>query len=412
MNISLTTNKNNYYCLRFRVHKRLIPFFKKTQISKSLYTKDKKIAKLKANKLYYPYQQILNTLTIITTEQTQQLVDTYIEEQLEQHIMKVFTINSTKYKLVSKTTLQEAYDKFCSWYKQQKITQKQYLLTTNKLHNSILPFFGLLTNIEDITLEAVEEFKEFLYSMPNTNLIQYKKLSYIQITQLSNIPKEHIIGISTQIKYLKILKQFFLYVMKANILSYNPCSLLTMPNNTISNREPFNEIELKNLFNFFTTLDDRKYIYFALAYSGMRPSELWKCKVSTSEDNIIYFDLEDKDLQLKTMSSYRVIPLHYKLLEMGIDKKLSSLQLQFTQAGVSSYFNKTIKPTITDNPNKIMYSFRHTVATELKRAETIHMDKVSELLGHTYEHSSMTKEVYAQGYTMKQLQEAINYLPY
>ena len=101
--------------------------------------------------------------------------------------MKVFTINSTKYKLVSKTTLQEAYDKFCSWYKQQKITEKQYLLTTNKLHNSILPFLGLDTNIEDITLEAIEEFKEFLYTMPNTNLIKYKRLTYSQITQLSNI---------------------------------------------------------------------------------------------------------------------------------------------------------------------------------------------------------------------------------
>ncbi len=76
----------------------------------------------------------------------------------------------------------------------------------------------------------------------------------------------------------------------------------------------------KKLFNFFTTLDDRKYIYYALAYSGLRPSELWKCKISTSKDNIIYFDLTDKDLQLKTMSSYRVIPLHNKLLEMGIDK--------------------------------------------------------------------------------------------
>ena len=339
-------------------------------------------------------------------------MDRFIKEELEQEVKSVFTIDNTKYKPVSSITLKQAYDRYLIWYKQQNIRDKQYFLTTNKLANLIIPYIGGETLIEDITLESIEEFKEFLSSFPNLNLSRYKRLTFTKITKLHDIPKGDLIGISTQIKYLKTLKQFFIYMTKANLLTYNPCSLLTMPNNTIPNREPFSPFEIQKLFNLFHTLDDRKYIYYILAYTGMRPSELWKCKISISEDGIYYFDLTDKELELKTSSSYRVIPLHKKLLEMNIDKKLTLLQQEFTQAGISSYFNKVIKPKITDNPQKIMYSFRHTVATELKRTEVIIMDKVSELLGHSYENSTMTKEVYASGYTLSQLQEAINCLEY
>jgi len=134
-------------------------------------------------------------------------------------------------------------------------------------------------------------------------------------------------------------------------LSYNPCVLLNMPNKFVHNREPFNYDELKHLFNILDTLDNRKYIYYILAYSGMRSSELWKCNIGVSEDNIIYFDLRARDLQLKTSSSHRIIPLHNELLKMGIDQKLASLQLEFTQAIMSKYFNTVIKPQVTDNKN-------------------------------------------------------------
>lgn len=411
MSVNLSINKNQYYCLRFRVHKKLIPFFKKSVISKSLSTKSKREAKLKANRIYYPYQQILSTVSIITSVQTQELVDTFIQEHLEQKTINVFTIDETTYKSVSRITLVQAYEKFLVWYKQQNITNKQYLLTTNKLTNLILPYLGEDTLIEDVTLETVEEFKEFLTAFPNINKKKYRQLTLAQIVLINHIPTSDMIGVSTQMKYLKILKQFFLYIVKANLLNYNPCSLLTMPNNTVPHREPFDAIELKKLFSIFNTLDDRKYIYYILAYTGMRPSELWKCKISSSEDNIIYFDLTDRGLELKTSSSHRVIPLHTRLLEMDVDKKLIEVQQKFTQAGISSYFNKTIKPMVTDNPNKVMYSFRSLVATELKRAE-VNMDKVSELLGHSYENSTMTKEVYARGYTIAQLQIAINNLNY
>jgi integrase len=411
MSINLSQTRCKYYRVRFRVNPLLYPYFKKQYINKSFSTRDRKVAQLQATKLYIQYQHILQSIHFTTQEQTQILVNEFIKEYLNQEIMTRFTIEDTKYIAVtSEVTVKESYDKYCKWYKQQKVSDKQYMTTTNKLSKLILPYLGVDTNIEDITLDTIEEFQEFLTTFPNISRKQYKHLSFTELTNLNNVPDADVIGISTQIKYLKVVKQFFNYLIKADILRYNPCTLLTMPNNKIANRLPFTNNDMSSLFNIFDTLDDRKYIYYILAYTGMRPSELWKATIST-EDGVVCFDLSDKYLKLKTQSSHRKIPLHNKLLELGVDKIFHQVTKQYTQTAVSIYFNKTIKPTITDNTNKIMYSFRHTVATELKRAEVM-MDKVSEILGHNYENNSMTKEVYAGRYTVQQLQQTINQLQY
>jgi len=375
-------------------------------------TKNKRLAQQQANKIYSQYEQILNMVRLFPSEQIQELTDNFILNQLVQEQANQLTINvpaQPAEPIIKSITITEAYQKFCTWYKQQKVTDKQYMATTHKLNKIIIPFFGADTPIEDITLEIIEEFQEFLTTFPNVSRKQYKNLSFNQIINISDVPTEDMITVNTQIKYLKILKQFFNFNIKADIIKYNPCTLLTMPNNSIVHREPFDSDDIKKLFSVFDDLDDRKYIYYTLAYTGMRPSEFWMCSISTCKDGVKYFDLTNKDLKLKTSSSHRKIPLHHRLLLMDIERKLPYLQEQFTQAGISTFFNKTIKPQITDNSNKIMYSFRHTVATNLKQVD-VHMDKVSELLGHIYSNSSMTKEVYAQGYTNQQLQDAINQL--
>jgi integrase len=306
-------------------------------------------------------------------------------------------------------TLDEAYDTFISYYKRTNIKEKQFNLTINKLKNTILPFFQSKKYVAHITLDDIEEFKEFLETFPNINKKPYKSMSFEEIVNLDNVTDD-VITVSTQEKYLKIVKQFFNYLMDVGIITINPCLRLIMPNKKDNNREPFSKKDIDTLFTEFESLDDRKLIYYTLAYTGMRPSELWKASIEVA-DGIAYFDLTKDGLDLKTKTSRRKIPLHKKLLELGIDTELAKLQHKFKQAAISNYFNKNIIPLLEDSENKVMYSFRHTVATELKRAE-VNMDKVSELLGHRYEGGSITKDVYASTYTLQQLQEAINHLQY
>jgi len=65
------------------VHKVLILFFKKRIISKSLATKDKNLAKLKATKLHSYYLQILNSVSVINKEKLLNLTPLLTLNQLE-----------------------------------------------------------------------------------------------------------------------------------------------------------------------------------------------------------------------------------------------------------------------------------------------------------------------------------------
>ena len=86
MSIKLTVNKNNYYSIRFRVDKLLQPYFSKSYIKKSLYTKNKLEARTKADMLYSTYKRIMEVMSMLTDEQIQQLINEYIIEQLEQDL--------------------------------------------------------------------------------------------------------------------------------------------------------------------------------------------------------------------------------------------------------------------------------------------------------------------------------------
>ena len=118
MSINLSINKNNYYSIRFRIHKNLVPYFKKKAVNKSLYTTDIKLAQSKASMLYHEYMKINQVIYLISTEQIQQQVDNFIKQHLEQNIMTKFNIEDKKYIAVtSMITVRESYSKFCKWYK-------------------------------------------------------------------------------------------------------------------------------------------------------------------------------------------------------------------------------------------------------------------------------------------------------
>lgn len=317
----------------------------------------------------------------------------------------------TKRSVSNSLTMMEAFSKYEKWYNSADITIKQYNATINKLERTIIPYFGASAYIEEISTENIDEFREYLEEFPNISRVPYKHMSYQELCEITYIPEDERISIDTQCKYLKIVKQFFKYLCDANLLSYNPCNLLRMPDAQNDKTEPFTCKDIENLFKEFESLDDKKYIYYTLAYTGMRPNEFWKSSIN-QEEGIYYFDLTGSHLNLKTLQSKRKIPIHKKLLELDIVNRFEKLQSTYKQEKISNYFNKTIKPKyIPEEENKRMYSFRHTVATNLKRAE-VHMDKVSEILGHSYESKTITKMTYASPYSLKQLKEAIDKLQY
>ena len=94
-------------------------------------------------------------------------------------------------------------------------------------------------------------------------------------------------------------------------------------------------------------------ILYCFAYSGLRTSELWKSKLKYDKDNSIwYFDLTNKSLKLKTLSSYRIVPLHHHLVDLGIPDRLNESLKQYKQDFIQKRFNNVFKTQITDLDKK------------------------------------------------------------
>lgn len=306
-------------------------------------------------------------------------------------------------------TFEEAYNKFIKWYKKTDIQEIQFN-TVNKRLNLALDYFGRSTNIKRLTTDDVEEYIDFLSEYPIIRKNPYRNMTYEEIVNLDAIPKEDSISTSTLIKYIKAFRQMENFLVDDGALERKISKRATLPTADSVETQIFTDEDLKFLFTEFDFVDDKKLIYYTFAYSGMRTSEFWKCKVN-KEGDVYYFDLEYEGVNLKTKSSKRKIPIHKELIRLGIVEKLTQLQNEFSQTRVSTSFNNNLIPKLSHPENKFLYGFRHTVATVLKRND-VEIDKISEILGHAYSNNNMTRAVYASRYNLEQLKAAIDKLDY
>lgn len=150
------------------------------------------------------------------------------------------------------------------------------------------------------------------------------------------------------------------------------------------------------------------------AYSGMRLSELFKCELKEEEikdeGNIKYFDLTNKEIRLKTTTSYRKIPLHFELHFLTKNQFLELQNHYKTADFISKKVNELINEYISDEPTKVLYSLRHSFATYLKR-KGIEENIVAELMGHS-RGTTLSYTRYAGDSSLSILKENINKLDY
>jgi len=400
--LKLNSNKYGVYYLRFRIAKKLIRFFGQTYINKSLNTSDHSRAKRKAIHYRTKYLELLDVSDWISDKTLQDSVDNYKFEVLK--LPKEENNRTLDYR---KLSIQQAYNLFDKWYKKQNILEQQYKVVTKRLSIAI-SYFGENTPITKLTTDDIEEYIDFLSAFPNPIKKPYKTMSFKEIRNLTNIPNKDLISSSTVIKYIKAFRQFESFLVDDGKLHRRISKRANLPTPSTVNVNPFTQTDLKTLFDEFNKIGDLGLIYYTYAYTGMRTSEFWKSRIGYI-DGIYYFDLSYKGVELKTSSSKRKIPIHSKLIDMGILKSLERLQKSYKQSMVSNTFNNKLINSILDTKNKVLYGFRHTFATELKKAN-VNIDKISEILGHHYENTSTTKEVYTNGYSLQQLREAVETL--
>jgi len=257
--------------------------------------------------------------------------------------------------------------------------------------------------VENTTLEDLLEVREILSKLPKRNIQKYREMSIADLLDAQPTEDEQISS-TTLNKYIKWLKMFYSFCSENNYIQKSPALSLAISSTTdaLSERLPLTLEEISHLLSITSSDPIINNGIKALAYSGMRLSEMYKASITIVND-ITCFDLTDKTrLKLKTKSSYRHIPIH-SAINIELLKELPAVDT------FSKKVNAIIREYISSDEKKVLYSLRHSFATELKNKLVAH-EVISELMGHS--HGTMTFGRYAGAYDVSILKEAIDKLNY
>lgn len=302
------------------------------------------------------------------------------------------------------TTNKEALDKYIKYYKfkceEDGTSKAQYNDVTKFLKDIFLTIVYPNEDVTKTTLEDVIEIREVLKAFPKRNIQIYREMCASELLEVV-VDETDAISARTLTKYIKWIKSFYTYCHNQGITKSNPLQLVTTTRgtNALDERLPLEQKEIQKLLSL-TLYDNYLNNLIKVFYtSGMRLSELYKCSIKDI-DGIMVYDLTDKSLKLKTRSSYRLIPVH-SCIDVSLLNNLPS------QDSFSKKVNDLIRNNISDDKRKVLYSLRHSFATDLKNNK-IEPTIISELMGHS--HQTMTLQRYASGYDVKILKEAIETL--
>ena len=252
-------------------------------------------------------------------------------------------------------------------------------------------------HVESITYKDCQKVVRSVYNIPKKWKERYKGQ---KLSDLLSKKNDDAISLSSVKKYLRIFKEFMIFCKDNRYIpdSFQGDIKITKRKEVIS-IEPFTKDELKKIFDPLTypRVMDIKYSYrywipLIALYSGMRLNEICQLYLDDIKVNkgVWHFDISDerKDQHIKNSQSKRLVPIHSKLLELGIieyankvrEVKVNnkhqdrlfyqlnySVKNHYIQA-ISQWFGRYLKKIGIDSRSKVFHSFRHTVKPYLRDA--------------------------------------------
>jgi len=262
--------------------------------------------------------------------------------------------------------------------------------------------------LSDITYGDLLEFKDVIARLPKRNIEKYKSMDMCRLLKiLDEIPAVERVSARTvnrAIKWIRAIFNFSIVLGELEGVNLAHNIPLVKTEEERLQRLPLDNDEYNMLLNKLSK--EKRYLVQILKHTGMRLSEIYKCKIDTVED-VLVFSLLDKEYKLKTKSSYRIIPIHNSLLEElhHFDIYRCKVSNHRLSQSVSALIKKL---NFVDSKKKSLYSLRHSFATELIQLGA-DSNIVSELLGHSHGRS-MTLSRYASGFNIYQLDAVIQLL--
>lgn len=291
-----------------------------------------------------------------------------------------------------------------------------------------IDFTKIVAVIEDkpLNLYRKQDMQECLSKvllLPTKNKKPYNKMTYDQILELGEIPEEDLVSLSTADHVKKKLQGIFNTAMDLDLVSKNPTDKLDWkaPKKGFGN---YTDKEVKVLFEEAQKeVGWKKWFVSIGALSGCRLSEVihlrGKDLIRDVDTGIYYFNITTEAGSLKTDAASRKVPIHSKLLDIGLidyrdsvgakrlfgvkDKAATAWYSRFRErCGVAHINNK--------NERRVFHSFRHWVITQA-RAKVGKDALIQQVVGHE-KTSAGTTDRYTDEMPMKELMTVIECLDF
>ena len=187
--------------------------------------------------------------------------------------------------------------------------------------------YKLPNEVQNVTVKDLNLLAKALQELPNRRLNKYRNLTTDQLLTIT-APTEERLAMETANKLIKRIRSLALFGAKTG--------LFTLPTTiqTIKVKQKDKGIRIPLTMEDYDILEKvltpkPLLLLQIIKYSGIRPSEIPKVKLSIIDD-IEVFDLSNSQEQLKTASAYRYIPIAEPL--MPFKELISALTYPSIQA--------------------------------------------------------------------------------
>ena len=266
-------------------------------------------------------------------------------------------------------------------------------------------YFNEDTPVHKITRDNLLEFREILYKFP-TKLAQkskYKDKSLSQILKLGE--KDDKLSEVTIQKYMIRVIQFFNYCFDSSYIGKSITAKMNVKIDIDPSERavlPYDASEARKIFEIVTSIkqsgkspssrieaSELYYVTMIAAYSGMRIKEITQLHKEdiTLKDGIYCFNINTNDGKTtKTKNSIRFVPIHSKLIDLGlleyVNSKKSGNIFKVSNKDFSEIFRSQIQRKFIDKDSKkTFYSFRHYFIDYLVQRE-VEANLIAQIVGH------------------------------
>ncbi|WP_149700064.1 site-specific integrase [Campylobacter concisus] len=266
-------------------------------------------------------------------------------------------------------------------------------------------YFNEDTPVYRITRDNLLEFRDLLYKIP-TKLAQksrYKDKSLSQILKLGE--KDDKLSEPTIQKYMIRVIQFFNYCFDSGYIGKSITAKMNVKIDIDPSERavlPYDVSEARKIFEIVTSIkqsgkspssrieaSELYYVTMIAAYSGMRIKEITQLHKEdiVLKDGIYCFNINTNDGKTtKTKNSIRFVPIHSKLIDLGlleyVNSKKSGNIFKVSNKDFSEIFRSQIQRKFIDKDSKKTFcSFRHYFIDYLVQRE-VEANLIAQIVGH------------------------------